>query len=279
MVQTLEREMQETWALMTARQASVLGQLFAEIGAQPGASPLPPRPALEAPTLEAAREHAGGPTPEPAPEDDDPDPEACDLPDWLSLDLTDGGTDEADSAGPSAVPAESAPIHDPDPEAAGPMGPGPEPALAEGFGVGEDSLPPEVVAVLVRERAQCDRLREESRGLRAELERLRPVFDTLKRVRVERDRLRTERDQKKQEAAECRERLVELQLTLVEAEADLEECRARAQSAWERGPGHPLADDEESGLFEFEIELATLGERPMAASRPADRNGTDASRG
>jgi hypothetical protein len=167
-------------------------------------------------------------------------------------------------------------------EVAGTAGDDPWPVESGGA-----SLPPDVMERLIRERAECDRHREEARTLRSELEglraevlRLRPLAEKLKRIRAERDRLRVERDRRQREAEESRARLVEVQLTLVEAEAELDDCRARARLAWERRRQGRL-DEAESLLVEyeessrFEFELEAWSEQITIASRRLDSEGTD----
>jgi hypothetical protein len=86
--------------------------------------------------------------------------------------------------------------------------------------------------------AECARLREEARDLRsgtathlAEIARLRENAEKLSSLRAERDRLNADRELMAREANQLQARLVELQVTLVETEAELDESRnwARAE--------------------------------------------------
>jgi hypothetical protein len=266
--------MQQTWALLTARQASVLEQLIAELGERS----VPGQARAQA-SLPSPRMRADGPA-----ESHEIDP--------FEVEPLDSPFQSAETfvVPSTAIPrANAVELTGLGIEVAGTAGDDSWRVRAGGDFVesGGASLPPDVMERLIRERAECDRHREEARtlrseleGLRAEVQRLRPLAEKLKRIRAERDRLRVERDQRRREAEESRARLVELQLTLVEAEAELDDCRARARLAWERRrqgrvdeAESLLVEYEESSQFEFELEA--WSEQITIASKSLDSEGTD----
>src|SRR4051794_19530081 len=101
-VQSLEEELQQTWAQLTARQASVLGRLIAELGVQPGALPPP----------DQGEPEASAPSHSPETFEDDPAPAPDDEPAPASDDEHERFLDATDE--PSATdPAASSPLGHP----------------------------------------------------------------------------------------------------------------------------------------------------------------------
>jgi hypothetical protein len=304
-VETLEREFQQAWALMTARQARVLDRLVPGLGghfiqSHPQAQAQWQVPAKSRERVAAGAGSGGSSSRSPARADRAdmrPVPEQARPIDPVEAHRLDPPFQSEQSfirlstATPQAVVVEV-------------MGLGFEAADA---GAGSASLPlrgevyvldagPAINAAfgdlagrLARERdearAENDRLREDALVLRSKLEdsraevtRLRKSAEKLKIARAERDQLKAEHERLDREATQSRDRLVALQLTLVEVEAALDDCRTRARRRWDqRRQGdhdkaeHHLVED----ASQFELELESRNEQLAIASKRPDADGTN----
>jgi len=259
LVGTMERELQQSLALLTARQTSVVEHLIAAVGdqvvqsqdlareqlAQSLSALLDPQPDRSdfdhAPpfvTRDSSAPHDPVIDIDPASEEFPTDPFATGSGDWpfviapsfVSPSIHQAVAPEAMGRGSddflagyeaSRVPGE------------GPFdGPGRSMPSSDGA---------ERYDRLVRERdealAECGRLREEALALRskmagqtAEFERLRKAAEAVDELRSECDRLGAERDMMRRETQQIQARLVELQITLVETEAELDDGRERVRA-------------------------------------------------
>jgi hypothetical protein len=263
-VQTLERELRQTWALLTARQAGVVDHLLKGLGER--RCPSQARRQAQAngrergdgsSGIDKASSHGPARPVRKVAEQKLPIVPDIDTPQAVTVALLGLGF-ELNGAGMVSSPVPDR-VHIVDAWSATPA----------------PSASTVVAARLARER---DEARAESSRLRDELTRLRKSAERLKRIRSERDRLKVERDLLSQEAAHARDRLAALELSLVEAEARLDDCRARASLAWEQQPqGHDDEFDYEiaEDTSQFELEMEPLGAPLVIVSERPAPDGTD----